>query len=141
MVKRALDLWWVKRPHLFMSNRTVKIALWNKDPRCHWCKRPTILTNLPYIKGSPDPRMATIDHVVSRYHAQRWVKKQPREKRRVLACYECNHNRSTQETLNIPREEIMKRSQGFSLSPKGKPKIIKPVATIDEALKKLNSSK
>jgi len=45
------------------------------------------------------------------------------------------------ETLNIPREEIMKRSQGFSLSPKGKPKIIKPVATIDEALKKLNSSK
>ena len=82
--------------------------------------------------------MATIDHIVSRYNPWRWVRKNKDERRRVLACYECNHRRSTQETLNLPREEIVKRSRGFSLSPKGKPPIIRPVETIDEALDKLN---
>jgi hypothetical protein len=83
--------------------------------------------------------MATIDHIVSRYHVHRWVKKKKGQRRKVLACYECNHSRSVKETLCLSRAEVLKRSQGFSLSPRGKPKIIKPLSTAREALKKLNA--
>jgi hypothetical protein len=84
--------------------------------------------------------MATIDHIVSRYNVRRWVQKRKNQRRKVLACYECNHNRSVQETLCLSRFEVLKRSRGFSLSPRGKPKIIKPLPTVKEALAKLNSS-
>lgn len=123
-----------------MSNRTLKLELWQQDPRCHWCKRVTKLTNLATLRGHPDPLMATIDHVVSRYHPHRWVKKKKNHQRKVLACYQCNHSRSVQETLCLSRAEVLKRSQGFSLSPRGKPKIIKPVENVREALAHLNSS-
>lgn len=83
--------------------------------------------------------MATIDHVVSRLHPHRWVSKKKGQRRKVLACYECNHKRSVQETLCLSRVEILRRSQGFSLNPQGKPKIIKPVSNVKQALAKLNS--
>jgi len=124
-----------------VSNRTLKEELHKKDPRCHWCRRVTKLICEPTIKGQPDPLMATIDHVVSRYNVHRWVKKKKRsQKRKVLACFECNHNRSVRETLSLSRAEILKRSQGFSLSPRGKPKIIKPLSTVREVLAKLKPS-
>ena len=122
-----------------MSNRTLKLELWQKDNKCHWCKRVTKLiceANLRHV----DPLMATIDHVVSRYHVHRWVKKKHKGRRKVLACYECNHRRSVQETLGLSRAEVLQRSRGFSLSPRGKPKIIKPVKNVREALAKLNTS-
>ena len=121
-----------------MSNRTLKLELWQADPRCHWCKRITILTDIPRIEGIANPLMATIDHVVSRIYPHRWVKKKKGQQRKVLACYECNHKRSVKETLSLSRAEVVRRSQGFSLSPRGKPKIIKPVKNEREALKKLN---
>ena len=86
-----------------------------------------------------DPLMATIDHVVSRYCISRWILKKKGQKRKVLACYECNHKRSVQETLGLSRAEILKRSKGFSFSPRGKPKIIKPVENVQSALELLNS--
>ena len=122
-----------------MSNRTLKLELWQEDPRCHWCKRVTHLTNLPTLRGHPDPLMATIDHVVSRYHVHRWVQKKKDHKRKVLSCYECNHKRSVQETICLSRAEVLKRSKGFSLSPRGKPTVIKPLPTARQALAKLNS--
>jgi hypothetical protein len=86
--------------------------------------------------------MATIDHVISRYNFSRWIKKKKQEPaRKVLACFKCNHQRSVQETLCLSRAEVLKRSQGFSLSPRGKPKIIKPVSTKKEALKRLDNIK
>lgn len=123
-----------------MSNRTLKLELYRQDPRCHWCKRVTKLTCEKFIRGHADPLMATIDHVVSRYHPHRWVKKKKHHRRKVLACYECNHNRSVQETLCLSRAEVLERSKGFSLSPRGKPKIIKPLETVGAVLAKLNSS-
>jgi len=122
-----------------MSNRSLKLDLWQADPRCHWCKRPTHLTNISRIEGRADPLMATIDHVVSRHYLHRWVKKKEGQKRKVLACYECNHKRSVQETLSLSRSEVLKRSQGFSLNPRGKPKIIKPLPTAKETLAILDS--
>lgn len=121
-----------------MSNHKLKVQLFNEDPRCHWCKRVTKLICEKALTGEADPLMATIDHVVSRYHLHRWVKRKAGQKRKVLACYECNHNRSIQETLCLSRAEVLRRSKGFSLSPRGKPKIIKPVDTVHEVKKILN---
>lgn len=123
-----------------MSNKTLKLELYRENPRCHWCKRVTKLICEPHLKGHPDPLMATIDHMVSRYHPHRWVKKKKNHRRKVLACYECNHNRSVQETLCLSRAEILERSKGFSLSPRGKPKIIKPLPNVTAVLAKLNTS-
>ena len=123
----------------FMSNRSLKIELYKKDPKCYWCKRHTILISEPNLKGHPNPLMATIDHIVSRFSPYRWKKKLPGQRRKVLSCYECNHNRSVQETLCLSRAEVLKRSQGFSLSPRGKPKIIKPLSTIREVKKQLSA--
>ncbi len=120
-----------------MSNRKLKIALFNKDPHCHWCKKVTKLVCEPSLKCN-DPLMATIDHVVSRYNIRRWVKKKRGDVRKVLACYECNYNRSINETLGLSRAEILQRSKGFSYSPRGKPKITKPLVSVDEVLAKLN---
>lgn len=122
-----------------MSNRSLKLQLYEEDPRCYWCRRETKLTNIPNIKGQPDPLMATIDHVISRLNPQRWVVRKEGEMRKVLACYECNHKRSEQEVNALPKEEIFRRSQGFTLSPKGKPPTIKPLATLEEVLEKFKT--
>ena len=60
--------------------------------------------------------MATIDHVISRYNPERWVKRKPDEVRKVLACFECNTNRSNEETARLSKEELYKRGQGFSFN-------------------------
>lgn len=122
-----------------MSNHKLKIQLFEEDPRCHWCQRITKLICSAALSGEADPLMATIDHVVSRYHLHRWIKRKRGQKRKVLACYQCNHGRSTQETLCLSRMEILERSKGFSLSPRGKPKINKPLATIREVKKALEA--
>jgi hypothetical protein len=100
-----------------------------------------ILTNIKTIpKGQTLPHnAATIEHLVSRYTPNRWKKKKKGEQRKVLACYKCNHERSRQETLCLSREEVLKRSKGFSLSPRGNPKIIKTLQTLKEVKKALNA--
>ena len=120
-----------------MSNRALKLKLFQEDDRCHWCKRHIHLTNISRIEGTADPLMATIDHVVSKLYLHRWKQKKKGQKRKVLACYECNHKRSVQETLSLSRAETLKRSKGFSLNPRGKPKIIKPLPTIHQVKKQL----
>lgn len=89
------------------------------------------------MRGHPDPLMATIDHIVSRYHPHRWVKQRDGEQRKVLACYECNHARSVAETSTLSRAEILRRSQGFNLNPKGKPVIVKPLETLEDVLARM----
>lgn len=117
-----------------MSNRDIKLKLYQADPQCHWCKRVTVLTNDPEIRGEPDPLMATIDHLVSRYHPERWVR---RDMTKVLACYECNARRAREETEALSREELVRRSQGFSLNPRGKPIFIEALDTIDDVLDRM----
>ena len=83
--------------------------------------------------------MATIDHIVSRYSPLRWVKKQPDEVRKVLACFECNNRRAAEEMARLSREELFKRGQGFALnkSSDGRPIFVSSVKTVDEVLDKL----
>lgn len=122
-----------------MSNHKLKVQLFNENPRCHWCGKVTKLICEKSLSGEADPLMATIDHVVSRYHLHRWVKRKQGQKRKVLACYECNHGRSVQETLCLSRKEVLERSRGYSLSPRGKPKIIKPLDSVTEVKKVVNT--
>ncbi len=100
-----------------------------------------ILTNIQNIpKGqSLPPNSATIEHVISRYSIFRWRKKRKGEQRKVLACYKCNHSRSVLETLCLSRTEVLRRSKGFSLSPRGKPKIKNPLPTLKEVKKVLGA--
>jgi len=113
-----------------MSNRSTKEKLFKEDNRCHWCRKPTVLTNLS--RSSIPSNAATVDHLISRLSPHRWVRKKPNQRRKVLACCRCNTNRSIQETLCLSRAEILKRSQGYSLSPRGKPKIIRTLKTLKE---------
>jgi hypothetical protein len=121
----------------YMSNRTIKLKLYNENPYCYYCGKKTILTNIKNIpKGSELPdNAATIEHLVSRISLYRFVKKKKGERRKVISCYRCNHDRSIQETLCLSRSVILKRSKGFSFSPRGKPKIKKTLPTL-EAVKK-----
>jgi len=100
-----------------------------------------ILTDIKKLSTgqSLPPNAATVEHLVSRLHHSRWKKKKSGAKRKVLACYRCNHNRSIQETLCLSRKEILQRSRGFSLNPRGRPKIIKPLDSIREVRKALNA--
>ena len=120
-----------------MSNHKLKVQLFEQNPNCHWCGKKTKLICEKAISGEADPLMATVDHIVSRYCLHRWVRKKPGQVRKVLACYQCNHGRSVQETLCLSRKEVLERSKGFSLSPRGKPKIIKPLDNIREVKKAL----
>jgi len=115
-----------------MSNREFKLKLWQADPRCYWCKRYTRLLNIPEIQGPAPPDLATIDHLVSRYFPERWIK---RNQTKVLACYECNAKRGIEETKKLSREELVKRGQGFSLNPRGKPIIVNMCESLDEVIK------
>lgn len=122
------------------SNRELKLRLHAKDPKCHWCKRETVLTNVPEIKGMPDPLMATIDHLVSRYHPERWVKKNPEEPRRVLACFECNQRRCREETELLPPHIRSAIGKGYSLNPRGKALFHQTVESVEEVYKKLEEN-
>lgn len=81
--------------------------LWHADPRCHWCGRRTILTppraNMKKLKVQP-PNLATVDHLRSRRDPTR---QEPTargdERRRVLACWECNQKRGL--APSVPKEE------------------------------------
>ncbi len=65
--------------------------------------------------------MATIDHLVSRYNPERWVKAKPGENRKVLACFQCNNERASEETKKLHPLELYRRGQGYSLNPRGNP--------------------
>jgi len=102
-----------------VGNRAVKVKLWERNPHCHWCGIPTILTNNP--DGVIPDDAATVDHLISRYNPTRWVQKSPYEIRKVLSCAKCNKQRSYDETQQLSREEIQRRSRGYSLNPRRRP--------------------
>ena len=118
-----------------MSNREFKTKLWQQDPRCHWCRRETKLLNIPRISGEADPLMATLDHLKSRYSLERFVKPKNGEMRKVLSCYECNIQRAREEEKKLSKEELIRRGQGFSLNPRGKPIITKELDSLDAVIK------
>ena len=121
------------------SNRKLKLRLWEENPHCFYCNRKTFLTNIDNLKGHPKDLMATIEHKISRLSPYRWRTKLKGEKRKVLACYRCNQERSKKEILCQSRAEVLRRSRGFSLSPRGNPVFTKPMSSIKDVMKKLKA--
>jgi hypothetical protein len=98
------------------SNRKRKEKLWNIDCHCFWCGCKTILESNPSLK-KPDPRMATIDHLRSKFNPERWERNTSNEVRTVLACFSCNNKRASKENASRPIEELRRRGKGFKLKP------------------------
>ena len=105
--------------HFEAGVRKRKLALFNKDPHCHWCGCLTTIDHPANIKGHPPKNMATVDHLVSRYNLSRWEKPPTNEERTVLACFECNQKRGIEETKQLSIEEIRARGRGFKFKPYG----------------------
>jgi len=115
-----------------MSYRKQKLRLYNENPHCHWCGCLTILTNEAHIK-MPDPKMATVDHLISRYDPRRWLHTAANEQRKVLACFECNQRRQKEETDQLSKEEILARSRGVLFKPNKS--LPSPVRTLEQLQK------
>lgn len=116
-----------------MSYRKQKLRLFNLNPHCHWCGCLTINTNEPAIKGTPNPRMATIDHTISRLDPRRWLHTETNTQRKVLACFECNQRRQKEEHALLSEQEKSLRGKGITFRPNC---MDAPVRTLEE-LKKL----
>lgn len=88
-----------------MSHRKARNALWNENPKCHWCE---ILTIIPEGKEiSLSANHATLDHLYSKWE----IRELPSLKdiqRTVLACNSCNERRgyeAQENWLNEKRKE------------------------------------
>lgn len=71
------------------------LQMWNENPYCHWCGRLTTLDGRSEQKILPET--ATLDHLYSRFDPRRKEINRSMEKRRLLACYECNQQRCHDE--------------------------------------------
>jgi hypothetical protein len=93
--------------------------LWEEDPHCHWCGKLTYMVLYPpgeeFMLKKQTSQMATIDHIYSRLHPKRL--EAPRGERHedlsrtVLACFQCNQERSRREQAELSPEEKLERSQ------------------------------
>jgi hypothetical protein len=100
------------------QNKKRKIRLWNQDPHCHWCGCLTELICDPEIKpGQVNPKMATVDHLRTKYDPNRWTNNNGKEERTVLACFKCNNDRAAKENASRPIEDLQRRGKGFRLNP------------------------
>jgi len=67
------------------------LQMWSENPHCHWCGRTTTLDGRNENKLTAET--ATLDHLYSRLDPRRKEINKTMEKRRLLACYECNQRR------------------------------------------------
>lgn len=76
----------------------IRRRLFRVDPHCFWCGR-TVFLNVPHAT----PSLATVDHLYSRLHPQRLNKyREQSGVLHVLACHQCNHDRSVCEQKGRP---------------------------------------
>ena len=90
------------------SLRKQKIKLFKENNKCFYCKCEMVLTNVSH--GKLPKNAATIEHLISRFDPRRTIPNNSRLRRRVLACYKCNNDRSHLEALFISRAEELERS-------------------------------
>ena len=101
---------------LNLSRETRKrIKLFSLNNKCHWCQQPTILfvdygNNWNKLPMWLRDKLATIDHLISRYKENRREPNYNNEIRQVLSCYKCNHLRAEREEQTIDIEIRRKRS-------------------------------
>lgn len=77
-------------------------SLWNDNKHCHWCGVETVWA--ANNDGKNPDNSATLDHIYSRYHPKRREPNKDCERRYVLACQACNHERGRLEDMeNNPK--------------------------------------
>lgn len=80
-----------------LKNRRIK--LWNENPNCCYCNKPTNLDGNPNLKTNPFG--ATIEHINSRFSEKRQSKNLNNERRYKLACFKCNWTRGQDEIKQL----------------------------------------
>lgn len=83
------------------------LLMWNDNPHCHWCGRLTTLKGRAEQRLTPET--ATLDHLYSRFDARRKEVNRTTEKRRLLACYECNQRRCREAVAASNTEKEKRR--------------------------------
>jgi 5-methylcytosine-specific restriction endonuclease McrA len=78
------------------GQRGVRRRLYDRDPHCHWCGRLTVF-GPPRNHVTTPGDLGTIDHLRPRYHPGRNEWLEAGERRRVLACFECNQRRNDED--------------------------------------------
>lgn len=93
-----------------ISTRIIKEVLWKANPNCRFCGVRTVILK-QNGKSSPayDPKMATIEHLYSRYNPKRSVGFN--RNKVTLACAKCNNDRQKKEADSLGIEEIRRRSK------------------------------
>ena len=86
--------------------------MWKENPHCHWCGKPTTLTGSTEQKITPET--ATLDHLYSRLDPRRREVNRSMEKRRLLACYECNQRRCRESVAESNAEKERRRGLAAS---------------------------
>ena len=71
-----------------------RCRLWHMNPHCYWCGEPTVLQRVHACEHGQ--RIATVDHLYSRFHPAR---QDGPGAQTVLACLTCNAERAHQENL------------------------------------------
>lgn len=75
--------------------------LWLENPRCRFCGIHTLLKSSEGVAQPEKDRLATIEHLDSRYKSDRGTHN---GERTTLACWRCNNDRNKVEQEAIPIE-------------------------------------
>ncbi len=101
----------LNRSQVLKKQRYLK---WSENPKCHWCGVETIfIENVHLIQKTEfylknRNRLATIDHLYSRYNKEERLK--PGHNKRLLSCWKCNNDRAKKEAENLVKEDLWKLS-------------------------------
>jgi 5-methylcytosine-specific restriction endonuclease McrA len=88
--------------------------MWQENPHCYYCGVLTIWVTRS--GGKAKSNEATIEHLRSRYHKDRREPAGKNERRLVLACYKCNHEKNEEEQKSVPIEERRRRSENHRVA-------------------------
>jgi len=109
------------RTHGEKKRRKLYLRWVQQKTLCCWCEKPTVLIFRPLGVGMgtcpPLPNEATIEHLRSKNHPDRLAPHDGKKVLRRMACWKCNNERNTKEQLEIPLEELHRRSGEVSLPP------------------------
>lgn len=63
--------------------------------KCFWCDDPMLLARWDPFRGKPPDDLATFEHLDTKASPLRGAFQHKKEKRVVLACYDCNNKRGS----------------------------------------------
>lgn len=112
-----------------MPIKALRQQLLAKDPHCHWCGiqvRELNLGNLKKGQFAPDD-MATIEHLYDRFEPEKRYQVYSNYEDKVLACFKCNTERSTNKHKSMTLKEKVERNRLGVLRKQQKSKLSRPI--------------